>query len=349
MENNNLPTGTPQEAELNAVQPVNTENQPETTTEVSAQTPEPQPQNVPEAPVQSTASYSYSYGSAANVAPSVPQQAYNPYQQQASVPNTAYPYQAQVYTQTTNPNKKSGGKIVALVFGIILTIIGAFLTFCVTVYYMDVYNTYDAVSVEIPVYVTVLLPLIIGIILIVFGCKKKKIAAVNPSAVGVPNSYPTPLTYSPTLYAQPTVQPTVTPNPQPTTVQPSTATTANPAEAATPSDVAAQTQVGAATTNSVGTAPTTYQYAPTAPIQGNAKDILKKNARRSGLISIAISVCMWVLIFGLNFVVVGWITILPICLAYNSLKSNIKSVSGWIGMILSILTAILSVLVYFAF
>lgn len=352
MENNNLPIGTPQEAELNAnlpgmasqAQSQPTENSPNMSTNAVSQTVQPGTNPPP-------AQTAVNYGSAPTSVPSAPTQtAYNPYQQPSSVSTTqAYPYQSAVYgSASANPNKKSVGKIVSLVLGIVLTLVGAFLTFCLAIYDIDYFQTYGEVEIVVPAYIMVMLPLVIGIVLIVFGCRKNKnpVMAVPQTAVGA-NYYATPQQFAaPATTATTANTPqTVASNSQPVASgQPFPTTDASTA----PVDTAAQTQVAAPSTSTPsGASPMTYQYAPTTHIQGGFDDIAKKNARKSGFISIGIVVLMWIILFITDYIF-WYLLILPIGCSISALKSNIKSVVGWLSLILSILSLLLFILLLIA-
>lgn len=373
MENNNLPVATPQNTEPNAVQPEIVSQAQAQQTEflpdmanAASQTGESQPGTAP-TPTQTAVNYGYLPTSA----PSMPAQpAYNPYQQQPSFVPTLQtnPYQSAVYgSVAVNPNKKSVGKIVSLILGIILTIIGAFLTFGLAVYDIDTFQTYGEVDIIIPAYIVFLIPLIIGIILIVFGCKKNKnpVTVVPQTAVGAnyyaasqPTSYVPTASYTQsqtnTTVSAPVSQPQVNTtnfapvSPQPQVNATDSAPISQPQVNAADSAPVSQPQVNGASSTPIGASSMTYQYAPTVQIEDDSKKVAKKNARRNGIISIVISACMWLLIFVFQYVVIGWVTIIPIVLAVSSLKSYIKSATGWVSMIFSIITAALVIFVYFA-
>lgn len=278
-----------------------------------------------------------------------------PYAQPQTQPQTAYNPYAQTYAYqpaatAAVSNKRTGGQIAAIVIGIIFTLIGAFTTFCGFVYYLSELFDYGEVYISIPVCLILLFPLILGIILLVIGCKKKK--NVAPAVSGtMPYAAPQQTAYAQTngYQAATPVAPVQTASPAVSVQTAASAQTTAPISADTaPAPVAQPASDTQAATAAVPNA-MSYQYAPTATIQDDSAKAGKKTARNYGLISIAISLGMWFMIFVLNYVMVGYITVLPIIFAFNSLKNNIKSVSGWIGMILSILTGILAVFVYFAF
>lgn len=268
-----------------------------------------------------------------------PQAAYNPY-----APTYGYqPVAAPV------SKKRTGGQIAAIIIGIIFTIIGAFTTFCGFVYYLSELFDYGEVYISIPVCLVLLFPLILGIVLLVIGCKKKKnvapaVSSAMPYAAPQQTAYVQSNGYQAATPATPAapVATTAVPSAPVQTATPTATDTAASAVSAPVEQTASDTQAAtAAVPNTMS-----YQYAPTAAIQDDSVKAAKKTARNYGLVSIAISLGMWFMIFVLDYVMVGYVTVLPIIFAFTSLKNNIKSVSGWIGMVLSILTGILAIFVY---
>lgn len=87
-----------------------------------------------------------------------------------------------------------------------------------------------------------------------------------------------------------------------------------------------------------------YQYANTGLLQDESEKMLKKKARNYGLGAIGLVVLFWVLTFAAD-ISSGWLLIIPIVLAFSSLKSSKgKSVAGWFGMILSVLSVVVVIL-----
>ena len=138
--------------------------------------------------------------------------------------------------------------------------------------------------------------------------------------------------------AQPEPQPAESADvsqPQTIPAQPVQSQPAQPVQTAVPTYIPA----AAPQTNAMN-----YQYAGSGAIQDESDKILKKNARNLGLGAIAILVLFWILVFVLDRFSI-WFLIIPFILSFDSLKkSRAKSVAGWIGMIGSVLTALLFVL-----
>ena len=385
MENNNNPFSTPQNNNTGATELLSdtAATQEASTAAADASTAAPQtaqpvqtaapqqPYNPYQAaqPVQTAAPQQpYNpYQAAQPVQTAAPQQPYNPYQVaqpvQTATPQQPYnPYQTAYQSSVAATGKRSVGKIVSLVIGIILTVLGAFWLLAMIMVFISDFSTYGEVEISIPVVIIFSLPLIIGIILTVFGAKKKKVDAV-PSATT--NYYaapqPTPAATVPTQAAVPTA--TVPTTAVPTATAPTTAATTN-FSAAQPNTTVADsaTQAAAPTVqpnaapsmptfnqagentaqNTVSTAQT-YQYAPTVTIQDDSKELTKKNARKNGLIAIGIIVLMWVILF-LTDRIFWYLLIIPIVMAVNALRNNIKSIAGWASLVLSILSVILFIL-----
>ncbi len=351
MENNNQPIGTPE------VNNAPTELSTPPATESAPVINNTQPVAAPVAqPVQTAA----------------PQQAYNPYQAaqpvQTTAPQQTYnPYQATYAYQSANTSKRSVGKIIALIIGILLILFGAFWLFATAMVFISEFNNYGEVEISIPVVIVFSLPLIIGIVLTVFGAKKKKsampvsTAPINYNANSKPTAYAAPVQNSapvapvvntsatipqPTTYTQANlvqnsapVQ-TATPVASEATVvdtsatipQPTAYTQAAPVQNATPVQTATPVTPVANTASS-------YQYTPTVAIQDDSMQLAKKTARNNGLIAIAIIAVMWLILL-LSGYIFWYLLILPFIMSFNSLKNNIKSIAGWSGMILSVISVI---------
>ena len=283
-----------------------------------------------------------------------PNAAYMPPAQPAGyAPNANYGQPApaaNVYAYTpgysiskTGSGQWSVGKILALIFGIILALGGGFLTLCLVV--ADASTGFT--DVVIPAYVVVAIPLILGIVLIVLGEKKKKEPVLLNAAYAPPynQGYAVPAAQNNanTGYAAPVASPA--PNTAPVQGQPAAQDTAAgmPTIAQAVSTATSAIPQG---TNPAGNAVgMNYQYSPTAFIEDESKKLAKKNARRSALLALGVLVLMWIIAF------FGWISwyllILPFILAFNALRSNIKSILGWLAMILSALSAVLVVVLLF--
>ena len=270
---------------------------------------------------------------------------------------TAAPYAQPAVTSYTMPatnyqipvnqvGSRTVGQKIALIFGIVLTVLFGFLTFCVAVYDIDTYNKLGEVDLELGAYIVLGIPLIIGILLIVLGARKKQNQAISaPAASYAPTaaSYPAPSAQS---YSAPVATSVPTATPLPTATPVATATplpTADPAATATASDSSAQAfPVSAPAVNTAS-----YQYAPTTILADDTAKVARKTARKSALIAIACIVVLWVLVFTLDLL--SWyLLIIPFVLSFRALKSYIKSPSGWFAMILSILSTIVLILLVIA-
>ena len=267
---------------------------------------------------------------------------------QPTAPTYAQPA-AQTYTlpatnyqiPTQNNGKRSVGQIVSLIFGILITLFFGFCTFAVAVYDIDTYNTEGQVDVEVGVYIVLLIPLLIGILLIWLGARKKKNNAVSaPTATYAPAaaSYTTPASQGyvvPPMAASTAAAPTAT-------IPTATAPIVNAPVSGTAAETAPQTLP---TTAPVTTAD--YQYAATAMIGDDSEKVARKSARNSGLLAIGCIVIMWVLVFALDLL--SWyLLIIPFILSFRAIKTCVKSPAGWFGMVLSVLSTILLILLVIA-
>ena len=268
---------------------------------------------------------------------------------QPTAPTYAQPA-AQTYTlpatnyqiPTQNNGKRSVGQIVSLIFGILITLFFAFCTFAVAVYDIDTYNTEGQVDVEMGVYIVLLIPLLIGILLIWLGARKKK-----NNAVSAPTA-----TYAPAAasYTTPASQGYVVPPMAASTATASTATipTATaPTVTAPVSGTAAETAPQTLPTTAPVTNTADYQYAATAMIGDDSDKVARKSARNSGLLAIGCIVIMWVLVFALDLL--SWyLLIIPFILSFRAIKTCVKSPAGWFGMVLSVLSTIVLILLVIA-
>ena len=267
---------------------------------------------------------------------------------QPTAPTYAQPA-AQTYTlpatnyqiPTQNNGKRSVGQIVSLIFGILITLFFGFCTFAVAVYDIDTYNTEGQVDVEVGVYIVLLIPLLIGILLIWLGARKKKNNAVSaPTATYAPAaaSYTTPASQGyvvPPMAASTAAAPTAT-------IPTAAAPIVNAPVSGTAAETAPQTLP---TTAPVTTAD--YQYAATAMIGDDSEKVARKSARNSGLLAIGCIVIMWVLVFALDLL--SWyLLIIPFILSFRAIKTCVKSPAGWFGMVLSVLSTILLILLVIA-
>ena len=344
MENNNTPFGTPQDNN-NAT----TELLPDA---AASQT--PSAADVSTAAPQAAPQQPYTYQPAQPVQTAAPQQPYNPYQaaqpvQTAAAQQSYNPYQAAYQPSVTTTVKRSVGKIISLIIGIILMVLGGLWLFATIAVFVSEYNTYGEVEISIPVVVIFSLPFIIGVILTVFGAKKKKVTAV-PIATTNYYTAPQPTPYNGTATASPTAAstataPTYTAAPLPNA--PAADSTAPTVQPATETSVPTFNQAGQTDAQNPVSTAQTYQYAPTATIQDDSKKLAKKNARKNGLMSIGIVVLMWAILLITDYIF-WYLLIIPIVISFNALKNNIKSIVAWLSMILSILSVILFVLLLIA-
>lgn len=228
------------------------------------------------------------------------QPAYSPYATQ-QVPSYPQTYAA----QPVNTNKRGAGKIIAIILGVLLTLFGAVLAIADVAVAVDTAENGGLDGGDIFAFCVMLLPLILGIILLIVGIKKKKNPTVSNPAVG---------------YAAPVMQ------------------NAAPVQNAYPTTSVNQ-QNGAPVANTMN-----YQYANTGLIQDESAKMVKKSARNSGLGAIALVVLFWVLLFFVD-TLFYWLLIIPFILAFGSLKSSgAKSIAGWIGMIMSVLSVVFLIL-----
>ena len=231
-----------------------------------------------------------------------------------------------------NNNKRSAGQIVSLVIGIVLTVLFGFFTFCVAIVDIDTYNKLGEVDVELGVYIVLGIPLLIGILLIVLGARKKNQAVPASTA-----AYAPPVA---TGYAAPTAQGYTVPT---ATTPAATIPTATAPVSGTVSDTAPQTLPTAAPVTTTAD----YQYAATAMIGDDTEKVARKSARNSGLLAIGCIVIMWVLVFALDLL--SWyLLIIPFVLSFRAIKTCVKSPAGWFGMVLSVLSTILLILLIIA-
>ena len=278
---------------------------------------------------------------------------------QPTAPTYAQPA-AQTYTMpatnyqipTQNNGKRSVGQIVSLIFGILITLFFAFCTFAVAVYDIDTYNTEGQVDVEMGVYIVLLIPLLIGILLIWLGARKKKNNAVSaPTATYAPAaaSYTTPASQGyvvPPMAASTATASTAT---IPTATAPTATipTAAGPTVTAPVSGTAAETAPQTLPTTAPVTTTADYQYAATAMIGDDSDKVARKSARNSGLLAIGCIVIMWVLVFALDLL--SWyLLIIPFVLSFRAIKTCVKSPAGWFGMVLSVLSTIVLILLVIA-
>ena len=231
-----------------------------------------------------------------------------------------------------NNNKRSAGQIVSLVIGIVLTVLFGFFAFCVAIVDIDTYNKLGEVDVELGVYIVLGIPLLIGILLIVLGARKKNQAVPASTA-----AYAPPVA---TGYAAPAAQGYTVPT---ATTPAATIPTATAPVSGTVSDTAPQTLPTAAPVTTTAD----YQYAATAMIGDDTEKVARKSARNSGLLAIGCIVIMWVLVFALDLL--SWyLLIIPFVLSFRAIKTCVKSPAGWFGMVLSVLSTILLILLIIA-
>ena len=276
-------------------------------------------------------------------------------QPSAAAPTYAAPTYAQpsVYQVPVTVNtKKSVGQIIALIFGVLLT---SFFSLCLIIlicFFLDTKASGDIDNtITIIMFGLVLLPLLLGILLIRIGAKKKK--AVIPTAIPAGASYlPTAVTYAPTATAATAAPVQTAPAAAPvsgtgTSAAPvsGTGTAAAPVSgtgtAAAPSDPSAAAPTTLPTVTTANT--TGYQYAATEMVGGDAEKVARKKALKSGLLAILCVVIMWVLVFALD--ILSWyLLIIPFVLSFNAIRTCVKSPAGWFGMVLSVLSTVLLVL-----
>ena len=82
-------------------------------------------------------------------------------------------------------------------------------------------------------------------------------------------------------------------------------------------------------------------------IGDDSDKVARKSARNSGLLAIGCIVIMWVLVFALDLL--SWyLLIIPFILSFRAIKTCVKSPAGWFGMVLSVLSTIVLILLVIA-
>lgn len=204
--------------------------------------------------------------------------------------------------------KRGAGKIIAIILGSLMTLAGFVLAIGDIAVLVESIGEGSLDGAGIFAFIVLLLPLILGILLLVVGLKRKKIpVTAQTSALPVQQN------------AAPVMQQNATPVVQ---------------------NTGAVNQQNGAPSNTGN-----YAYAPTALLQDESDKMLKKKARNAGLGAIALTALFWVLTFAIDMSSY-WLLILPFILSFSALKmSRGKSVAGWIAMILAILSVVFLVLV----
>ena len=282
----------------------------------------------PVAPVSSPANSAAQQPPAIPQVPTVPQtQTYN-----YAPPQTA-PYAAA--GQPIITTKRSGGQIVALVFGIILTIIFGML--CLLLFIGDAVSGFVDFSSTIFGYGFFGFFLAIGIILIVKGAGKgKKIVSVVP-----PQQYtamPTQPYSAAPVQNIPQAQPVAAPAQNIPQAQP----VAAPAQNIPQAQPAAQANEGSASA--------AFNYSPTSMINDDSKAVAKKSARKSAFLSMGVVLIMWVVLIAIIWFLNRWVfswyfLIIPVIISIGAIKNYPKSLSAWISLVISILSIVLFVVV----
>ena len=269
----------------------------------------------PVAPVSSPANSTAQQPPAIPQVPTVPQtQTYN------YAPTQTAPYAAA--GQPIITTKRSGGQIVALVFGIILTIIFGML--CLLLFIGDAVSGFVDFSSTIFGYGFFGFFLAIGIILIVKGAGKgKKIVSVVP-----PQQY--------------TAMPTQPYSAVPVQNIPQAQPVAAPAQNIPQAQPTAEANEGSA--------PAAFNYSPTSMINDDSKAVAKKSARKSAFLSMGVVLIMWVVLIAIIWFLNRWVfswyfLIIPVIISIGAIKNYPKSLSAWISLVISILSIVLFVVV----
>lgn len=269
----------------------------------------------PVAPVSSPANSAAQQPPAIPQVPTVPQtQTYN------YAPTQTAPYAAA--GQPIITTKRSGGQIVALVFGIILTIIFGML--CLLLFIGDAVSGFVDFSSTIFGYGFFGFFLAIGIILIVKGAGKgKKIVSVVP-----PQQY--------------TAMPTQPYSAVPVQNIPQAQSVAAPAQNIPQAQPTAEANEGSA--------PAAFNYSPTSMINDDSKAVAKKSARKSAFLSMGVVLIMWVVLIAIIWFLNRWVfswyfLIIPVIISIGAIKNYPKSLSAWISLVISILSIVLFVVV----
>lgn len=269
----------------------------------------------PVAPVSSPANSTAQQPPAIPQVPTVPQtQTYN------YAPTQTAPYAAA--GQPIITTKRSGGQIVALVFGIILTIIFGML--CLLLFIGDAVSGFVDFSSTIFGYGFFGFFLAIGIILIVKGAGKgKKIVSVVP-----PQQY--------------TAMPTQPYSAVPVQNIPQAQSVAAPAQNIPQAQPTAEANEGSA--------PAAFNYSPTSMINDDSKAVAKKSARKSAFLSMGVVLIMWVVLIAIIWFLNRWVfswyfLIIPVIISIGAIKNYPKSLSAWISLVISILSIVLFVVV----
>ena len=269
-------------------------------------------------------------------------------QQPPAIPQVPTVPQTQTYnyaqTQTASyaaagqpiiTTKRSGGQIVALVFGIILTIIFGML--CLLLFIGDAVSGFVDFSSTIFGYGFFGFFLAIGIILIVKGAGKgKKIVSVVP-----PQQYtamPTQPYSAAPVQNIPQAQPVAAPAQNIPQAQP----VAAPAQNIPQAQPAAQANEGSASA--------AFNYSPTSMINDDSKAVAKKSARKSAFLSMGVVLIMWVVLIAIIWFLNRWVfswyfLIIPVIISIGAIKNYPKSLSAWISLVISILSIVLFVVV----
>lgn len=336
MDNNNLNPESIQVPSLDSIQEL-----PKVDLPVLDETANPQPVSDPPTTVPPSAAVTATVAPQMQTVPTVPQS--QPVTNTFNYAPAVNPYAAAA--QTMIKPKRSAGQIVAMVFGIILTVIfgGLFALFLLA----DAMTGFEDLSVSIFIHGFFAFFLVIGILLIVFGAKKKKNAvSVTPTVQ--------PYTAMPVQTAAPAPSYSYTPAPV-TSNNPAVPNTAEPAQTPAPVNAAAvdTNSVASTPSDATGAAPSStpaFDYAPTAMISNDINDVSKASARKSAFLSMGIVALMWIIFMALVIFLQRWVLswyflVIPVIIAVGAIRSYPKSVSAWISLIVSILSIVMFVFV----
>lgn len=243
----------------------------------------------------------------------------------AATPVQATPVQsAPVVQPATTPyyvpaqtQQKTGiGRILSIIFGCIFTLVGLVFAIGTVAVWIEEPPTGGAeVTAQIIASVIFLLPLLIGVLLLCFGGKKKK---TQQTAV-TPGNY---------AYA------------------PSTSGAAVPTANPVPTVTNVGTTVPTQSANISTAAPAGYQYAVGTPMITDATEKVNKNkALWSGFGSFASIAGFWAIALLLERLSI-WLLIVPFLFSFDALRrTKGKSVIGWLGMAASVISAAFFILI----
>ena len=268
------------------------------------------------------------------------------------------------YGQPVVNSKRSAGQIVALIFGVLITVIFGFLFF---VFFLgDAVSGFEEPAMSLIIHTITGSFVAFGIFLIVFGAKKKKNAvttgAVQQQYIAPVQTAPAAQPYAAPVQTAPVAQPYAAPVQTAPTAQPyaapvQTAPAAQPYATPAPT-VSEAVPAPAPTVSEAVPAPApvdtaaAYDYAPTQVISDDSNEVAKKGARKSALIVMGVDLAVWVvvliLLLGFNYWVFPWYLLFFVAIgAINAIRTYPKSVTAWISLLFSVVTIILFFVINF--